>query len=37
LLRRGAISPETAYLAAESKIEFESLVAGAFLEAQWLA
>lgn len=37
LLRRGAISPETAYLAAESKVEFEALVSAAFLEAEWLA
>jgi twitching motility protein PilT len=36
LLRRGAISPETAYLAAETKSEFEPLVSSGFLEAQWV-
>jgi len=34
LLRQGRVSPETAYLAAESKKEFESLVSGEFLESQ---
>ena len=34
LLRNGAISPETAYMAAEAKDEFQPLVSTAFLESQ---